>query len=96
MPGNEDKADVFAIPDLWQTPKLLDQLGQAGEPPYFATELKGTDPQLTALLFAVLSLGFKIASIPVCYSLRRLQSSSMASSSSHLSKLLLSSNPTPT
>ncbi|KAH7017537.1 Spc98 family-domain-containing protein [Ilyonectria destructans] len=40
MAGNEDKAGVFAIPDLWQTPKWLDQLGQVDEPPYFATELK--------------------------------------------------------
>ncbi|KAF7544513.1 hypothetical protein G7Z17_g9894 [Cylindrodendrum hubeiense] len=61
MAGDEDKADVFAIPDLWQTPKWLDQLGQADDasPPFFATGLKGTVSEPAASLFAVLSLGFQ-------------------------------------
>ncbi|KAK7431496.1 hypothetical protein QQZ08_001986 [Neonectria magnoliae] len=42
MENDEDKADMFAIPDLWQSSKWLDQLDQANDatPPFFATGLK--------------------------------------------------------
>ncbi|KPM36416.1 hypothetical protein AK830_g10146 [Neonectria ditissima] len=42
MADEESKADMFAIPDLWQSSKWLDQLDQADDAtsPFFATELK--------------------------------------------------------
>ncbi|KAH7145756.1 Spc98 family-domain-containing protein [Dactylonectria estremocensis] len=42
MASNEDNADVFAIPDLWQSSKWLDQAAQTDDssPSFFATGLK--------------------------------------------------------
>ncbi|CAM1511383.1 Fc.00g088960.m01.CDS01 [Cosmosporella sp. VM-42] len=41
MAGEEDKADVFAIPDFWQTSKWLEGLGQETSSPFFIDDLKG-------------------------------------------------------
>lgn len=37
----EDDADVFAIPDFWQTSKWLDQVAQESATSLFAADVKG-------------------------------------------------------
>lgn len=98
MAGNEDNADVFAIPDLWQSSKWLNQIAQTDDasPPFFATGLKGMLSRLAASPFMMLSLGLKIALILACCSLRRSQPNNMASLSFRISTPPRSLNQKPT
>lgn len=41
MAGDDNEADVFAIPDFWQTSKWLEQLIQEAPTPLFAKDLNG-------------------------------------------------------
>ncbi|KND93345.1 hypothetical protein TOPH_02331 [Tolypocladium ophioglossoides CBS 100239] len=58
MAGDDNEADVFAIPDFWQTSKWLDQLIQETPTPLFANDLNAAlgNPNLGLIPYTPITL----------------------------------------